>query len=61
MKSLINFNIPKGEGKFTGRKWWTFAVFAGATVAAWNWSERIPGIGPYAFRAKTFIRKVIGG
>lgn len=60
MKPLINFNIPKGE-QFTGRKWWTFAVFAAATVAAWNWSERIPGIGPYAGKAKSFIRKVVGG
>jgi len=59
-KAWINFNIPKGES-FTGRKWWTFAVFAAATAAAWNWSESIPVVGPYAGRAKSFVRKVLGG
>jgi len=59
-KPLINFNIPRGE-KFTGRKWLTFAVMGAATIAVWNWSESIPGIGPYAGRAKSFVRKVVGG
>lgn len=60
-KAWINFNIPKGEGNFTGRKWVTFAAFAAATIAAWNWSESIPVIGPYAGKAKVFVRKVVGG
>lgn len=60
-KPLINFNIPKGEGNFTGRKWVTFAAFAVATVAVWNWSGRIPMIGPYAIKAKAFITKAVGG
>ena len=59
-KAWINFNIPRGE-KFTGRKWLTFAVMGGATVAVWNWSGRIPGIGPYAIKGKAWIRKVLGG
>lgn len=59
-KALINFNIPKGE-KFTGPKWLTFAVMGAATIAVWNWSERIPGIGPYAAKAKAFVRKAVGG
>ena len=60
-KAWINFNIPKGEGNFTGKKWVTFGVFALATVAAWNWSGRIPGVGPYAIRAKAWITKAAGG
>jgi len=60
-KALINFNIPKGEGNFTGRKWVSFAVFAGATIALWNWSGHIPVVGPYAIKAKAFIRKAVGG
>lgn len=59
-KAWINFNIPKGEGKFTTPKWITFVAFAGATVAAWNWSGKIPYVGPYAIKAKAFIRKVVG-
>jgi len=59
-KSIINFDIPKGE-KFTGPKWVTFAVMGAATLAVWNYSGRIPGIGPYAIRAKAFIRKALGG
>lgn len=60
-KAWINFNIPKGEGKFTGRRWFTFAVFAGATIAAWNWSGQIPVVGPYALKGKAWIRKALGG
>ena len=58
-KPIINFNIPKGE-KFTGPKWLTFAVMAAATVAVWNYCERIPGIGPTMGKAKAFVRKVVG-
>jgi len=58
-KAWINFNIPKGE-KFTGPKWLTFAVMGAATLAVWNYSGRIPVIGPYAVKAKAFVRKVVG-
>ena len=58
-KAWINFNIPKGE-KFTGPKWVTFAVMAAATIAVWNYSSRIPGVGPTLTKAKAFIRKTVG-
>lgn len=60
-KAWINFNIPKGEGNFTGKKWFTYAVYGGATIALWNWSGHIPGIGPYAIKAKAWVRKALGG
>lgn len=58
-KAWINFDIPKGE-KFTGPKWVTFGVMALATIAVWNYSSRIPVVGPTVTRAKAFIRKAIG-
>lgn len=58
-KAWINFNIPKGE-KFTGPKWLTFAVMAAATVAVWNYSDKIPVVGPAVGKVKTFILKVVG-
>lgn len=60
-KAWINFNIPKGEGNFTGKKWVTYIVYAGVTIAVWNWSGQIPGVGPYAIRAKAWLRKLLGG
>ncbi|MBA7633995.1 hypothetical protein ES703_41566 [subsurface metagenome] len=59
-KAWLNFNIPKGE-KFTGPKWLTFAVMAAATVAVWNYSDRIPYVGPPLGKVKTFVLKVVGG
>lgn len=58
-KALINFNIPKGE-TFTRAKWVTFAVFAAATIAVWNYSDRVPVVGPTLGKVKTFVRKVVG-
>ena len=58
-KAWINFNIPKGE-PFTGRKWVTFAVMAAATVAVWNYSDRLPGVGPPLAKVKAFVRKIVG-
>ena len=58
-KAWINFNIPKGE-KFTGPKWLTFAVMGAATIAVWNYADRIPVVGPALGKAKVFVRKVIG-
>ena len=58
-KPLINFNIPKGE-KFTRAKWITFAVMAAATVAVWNYSDRLPVVGMTLGKAKDFIRKALG-
>jgi len=60
-KAWINFNIPKGEGNFTGKRWITYAVYGGATIALWNWSGKIPVVGPYAIKAKAYIRKALGG
>lgn len=60
-KPWINFNIPKGEGNFTGKKWITYGVYGIATVALWNWSGQIPVIGPYAIKAKAWITKIAGG
>lgn len=58
-KAWINFNIPRGE-KFTGPKWLTFAVMGAATIAVWNYADRIPVVGPTLTTVKTFVRKVIG-
>jgi len=59
-KAWINFNIPKGE-PFTGRKWLTFAIMAGATIAVWNYADRIPAVGPTLGKVKAFVRKAVGG
>jgi hypothetical protein len=58
-KPLINFNVPKGE-KITTPKVVTFAVIALGLTALWNWSEHVPGIGPYAAKAKGLIRRAVG-
>jgi len=58
-KAWINFNIPKGE-TFTRAKWVTFAVMSAATIAAWNYSERIPVVGPTLVKVKAFIRRAVG-
>ncbi len=58
-KAWINFNIPKGE-KFTGAKWVTFSVMALATLAVWNYADRLPVVGPTLTKAKSFVRKAVG-
>lgn len=58
-KPLINFNIPKGE-KFTRAKWVTFAVMGAATIAVWNYADRLPVVGPSLTKVKAFIRKAVG-
>ena len=59
-KAEKSIDVPGGE-KVNRRKLVTFAVMGAAILAAWNWSGRIPGIGPYAIRGKAFIRKILGG
>ena len=58
-KAWINFNIPRGE-KFTGPKWLTFAVMGAATLAVWNYADRMPVVGPTLTKVKEAVRKVIG-
>ena len=60
-KALINFNIPKiGRIRETKAGLATTAVSLGVLAAGWYWSERIPYVGPYAFRVKALIRQAIG-
>jgi hypothetical protein len=58
-KPLINLNVPK-VGRITTQDVLRFAFLAFGIVAVWNWSERIPGIGPTVTTCKSYIRKAIG-
>ena len=58
-KPIINFNVPKA-GKITTNRLIGAAVTGAIVIAAWNWSERIPGIGKYAAVGKYYISKALG-
>ena len=56
---LINVNVP-AVGRVTTQDFVRFAFLAVVVVAAWNYSDRIPVVGPTVGRAKNFVRRAIG-
>ena len=59
MKPLINFNIPRA-GRITSDRLIGAAVVGCILIGAWNWSSRIPTVGPYADKAKSYVRMALG-
>ena len=61
MKPLLNLNVkvPK-VGAISLRNVVWVGLAGAAAVAAWNWSSKIPYVGPYAVQAKTVIVKALG-
>lgn len=58
-KPLINVNVP-AVGRVTTQDFVRFAFLAVVVVAAWNYSDRIPVVGPTVGKAKDFVRKAVG-
>ena len=58
-KPLININVPK-VGRIKTRDVLYVAVIGAGLVAAWNWSNKIPYVGPQIVKAKVVILKGLG-
>lgn len=58
-KPLINVNVP-AVGRVTTQDFVRFAFLAVVVVAAWNYSERLPVVGPTVSKAKAFVRTAVG-
>jgi len=58
-KPLININVPK-VGRITTQDVLRFTFLALGVAAVWNYSDRLPVVGPTLGKAKAFVRKAIG-
>jgi len=58
-KPLINVNVPKA-GRIKSRDLIRAAVIGGGLIAIWNYSSMVPVVGPYADKAKSFLRMLVG-
>jgi len=58
-KPLININVPK-VGRITTQDVLRFTFLALGVAAAWNYSDRLPVVGPTFGKAKAFVRKAVG-
>ena len=58
-KPLININVPK-VGRITTQDVLRFSFLALGVAAVWNYSDRLPYVGPYFGTAKAFVRRAIG-
>jgi len=58
-KPLININVPK-VGRITTQDVLRFSFLALGVAAAWNYSDRLPYVGPTMGRVKGFVRRVVG-
>lgn len=58
-KPLININVPK-VGRITTQDVLRFTFLALGVAAVWNYSDRLPVVGPTLGKAKAFVRKVVG-
>ena len=58
-KPLININVPK-VGRITTQDVLRFTFLALGVAAAWNYSDRLPVVGPALGKAKAFVRKAVG-
>jgi len=59
-KPLININVPK-VGRITTQDVLRFSFLALGVAAVWNYSERLPVVGETFGKAKSFVRRAIGG
>ena len=58
-RPIINFKVPKA-GRITTGRIVGVAVCGMIVIAAWNWSDRIPGVGKYAAVGKYYVAKALG-
>lgn len=58
-KPLININVPK-VGRIQTQDVLRFSFLALALMAVWNYSDRLPVVGPTLGKAKAFVRKAVG-
>jgi len=58
-KPLININVPK-VGRITTQDVLRFTFLALGVAAVWNYSDRLPVVGPALGKAKAFVRKAVG-
>jgi len=58
-KPLLNINVPK-VGRVTTQDVLRFSFLALGVLAIWNYSDRLPVVGPPLGKAKAFVRKVVG-
>jgi len=58
-KPLININVPK-VGRITTQDVLRFTFLALGVAAVWNYSDRLPVVGPTLGQAKAFVRKAVG-
>lgn len=58
-KPLININVPK-VGRITTQDVLRFTFLALGVAAVWNYSDRLPVVGPTLGKAKAFVRRAVG-
>ncbi len=58
-KPLININVPK-VGRITTQDVLRFSFLALGVAAVWNYSDRLPVVGPSLSKVKAFVRKAVG-
>jgi len=58
-KPLININVPK-VGRITTQDVLRFSFLALGVAAVWNYSDRLPVVGPTLGKVKAFVRKAVG-
>jgi len=58
-KPLININVPK-VGRITTQDVLRFTFLAFGVAAVWNYSDRLPVVGPTLGKAKAFVRRAVG-
>lgn len=58
-KPLININVPK-VGRIQTQDVLRFSFLALGVLAIWNYSDRLPVVGPTLGKAKAFVRKAVG-
>lgn len=58
-KPLLSVNVP-AVGRVTTQDFVRFAFLALGVVVVWNYSDRLPVVGPTMGKAKAFIRRAVG-
>jgi len=58
-KPLININVPK-VGRITTQDVLRFTFLALGVAAVWNYSDRLPVVGPTLGKVKAFVRTAVG-
>ena len=58
-KPLLNINVPK-VGRIQTHDVLRFSFLALGILAIWNYSDRLPVVGPTFGKVKVFVRKAVG-